>query len=125
MDEHYEGEAPCRPGGNYGLCKTHPTCEMVHRMLSDYLRRISALETASREVSGHLERWATSLDDSKFPHVAAYCRELSVKLLAGIWTESPAEAAARHTDASWGEEEARRQTNARIDDAWNRRLGGE
>ena len=26
-------ESQCEPNGNYGLCKTHPTCELVRKML--------------------------------------------------------------------------------------------
>jgi hypothetical protein len=33
MNESDDGELVCRPGGNYGLCRTHPTCEMVHEKL--------------------------------------------------------------------------------------------
>lgn len=36
-------EAACEPGGNYGLCKTHSTCEMVHKMLADAQREIVRL----------------------------------------------------------------------------------
>ncbi len=36
MSEYAPGvEVPCRPGGNYGLCRTHPTCDMVQGMLKD------------------------------------------------------------------------------------------
>lgn len=50
-------EAPCRPGGNHGLCRTHPTCERVRERLQavveerDHYRRIAeeqAIELGAR-----------------------------------------------------------------------------
>jgi hypothetical protein len=32
--EHFEGEVSCQPGGNYGLCKSHPTCELVQELVN-------------------------------------------------------------------------------------------
>lgn len=48
-EEHISQEAPCLPGGNYGLCKTHPTCEMVQEMLKQARERIAALEAQHDE----------------------------------------------------------------------------
>lgn len=39
MSEMSNDESPCQPGGNYGLCRTHPTCERVRNI-------INALRTA-------------------------------------------------------------------------------
>lgn len=35
-DEDDGGERACETGGNYGLCRAHPTCEMVHKMLDAF-----------------------------------------------------------------------------------------
>lgn len=47
MQEADEGEAPCTPGGNYGLCKRHPTCDMVRNRLADLERRLAECEAGA------------------------------------------------------------------------------
>lgn len=44
-----DGEAACEPGGNYGLCRTHPTCVMVQDMLAAIKRSIGKLADSGIE----------------------------------------------------------------------------
>lgn len=91
---HPDDEAPCEPGGNHGLCRTHPTCEMVRRMLTDALGAVAANSDAgavlaskalirdchgllSRLVTGHLIH-PTNYDANR------HARELLTRLAAAV-----------------------------------------
>ncbi|RJQ26720.1 hypothetical protein C4577_02930 [Candidatus Parcubacteria bacterium] len=63
MDEYQsETEAPCIPGGNYGLCKTHPTCESIQNLIEgqerdkreQYKKTVEALVNVTHSVRKEL-----------------------------------------------------------------------
>lgn len=51
MNEESFGERPCKAGGNYGLCKTHPTCDMIQRRLFDAEEKLASLGNSQDEIT--------------------------------------------------------------------------
>lgn len=63
----HEGAA-CKPGGNYGLCKTHSTCVMVQEMLADEKKRRIYYQDIAYSVCNALDKI-----DGKKPGTGIQC----------------------------------------------------